>query len=115
MSLLSNLTLVYETLADDPIELGIRRGHSVLSALSARLVPYFPEPALETATAHSYRLPVTERVIQNTTEPAITTESFSPALTSSSRARQITTSYTPRGFKSRTTQAYTPRQMVGAL
>lgn len=42
MSLLADLTLAYETLADDPIEMGIHYGKSILHALSpssSSLVP----------------------------------------------------------------------------
>jgi hypothetical protein len=37
MSTLSDLTLSYETLADDPIEMGIHYGKSVLNVLSGKL------------------------------------------------------------------------------
>lgn len=35
MSLLSNLTLAYENLVDDPIEMGIAYGKSILSAVGS--------------------------------------------------------------------------------
>ncbi len=47
MSILANLTLAYETLADDPIVKGISYGKSILSTIDAQIV----EPA-ERAFAH---------------------------------------------------------------
>ncbi len=114
MSLLSDLTLTYENLADDPIEVGIHYGHSILGALSATLVPHFPEPVMETASAHSYLLPVTERVIQ---QPEVTRQQARGTISNqmTGRLRTSRESYTPRGFKPRAVQGYTPRTLVGTI
>lgn len=58
MSLLSDLALAYETLADDPIEMGIHYGKSVLKVLSgttkqaeASLRNSLPSPAVRSNIA----------------------------------------------------------------
>lgn len=109
MSLLSDLTIAYEVLADDPIEQGIRYGHSVLDALSAKIItPRLPEPVLETAAAYSYKMPITESVI---TQPQRT--EVQPRI--QSRLRRESAGYSSRGFKTRSSVDYTRRAMVGSL
>ncbi len=73
MSLLSDLALAYETLADDPIDMGIHYGKSILKALSgapkqaeAKLRSSLPKPAVRSNIAVRSRMvsrsqPVAER------------------------------------------------------
>lgn len=104
MSLLQNLTLSYENLADDPIEMGIHYGHSILGALSARLItPRLPEPVLETATAYSYVSPTAEQLRQVVSSNM------------SSRLRRGGSSYISRSITPRAQMGYTARPLVGSL
>lgn len=108
MSLLENLTLSYETLADDPIEKGIHYGHSILGALSAKLVtPRLPEPVMETASAYSYSVPSADQLVGTRDRGAISSEM-------TSRLRRGS-SYVSRGITARTQMGYTSRPLVGQI
>ncbi len=112
MSLLSDLTIAYEVLADDPIEQGIRYGHSVLDALSARIItPRLPEPVLETAAAYSYQAPLS---FVDRTVPAVKAPRSPMRRDITSRMRRGSTSHVSRQTIA-PGRAYTTRSMIGAL
>lgn len=99
MSLLANLNLTYETLADDPIEVGIHYGKSILSVFSpkAHAVVKTEAPKFKTVSqARASKLVLPQRQVRRS------------APTVSSRANYA--HYTPR-----MNAAYTQRELVGAL
>lgn len=113
MSLLTDLHMAYETLADDPIEQGIRYGHSILDSLTTIVTPRLPEPVVETASAYSYTMPITREIVEQTVVPT-SSQTIAPT---GLRSRMIRNSsnYSPRVFKSRSEQSYTRRSMVGTM
>ena len=96
MSLLADLKLSYEMLADDPVEVGIHFGKSVLDVASAGL----------THTEHT--------IVQK-----IDTVSTPPASLSTRVVRRFTTQPQDRSrfisYSSRANPTYTKRQMIGAV
>jgi hypothetical protein len=105
MGLLTDLTLAYEILADDPIERGIHYGQSILNILSQKAqVPMAAVPR--------------EQVIAQVTEtlaPSRPIErSLRPSLQSPAPRRDFI-NYQSRPLVARTRTGYSQRQLVGAL
>lgn len=88
MSLLSDLALAYETLADDPIEMGIHYGKSVLKALSGSTkqtettLRGLPTPAVRSKVA------VRTRMISRV-QPQASRRDFSAAYSIRPRQREV--------------------------
>lgn len=97
MSLLSDLTLSYETSANDPIEMGLHYGHNILNILSAKV-------ASEVESVRSFRAPAP----LESRRPERRIARGAAATAEPQRANYL-------NFTARTTGAYTQRNLVGAM
>ena len=114
MSLLSNLTLSYEILADDPIEMGIHYGKSILNALVGKS-SQSDSPAAVTAgfTAQRFKQPISPRFASRP-QPVRRAETAISRTASLSRRDFMDYSIRPRVTETRSV-SYTQRSLVGAL
>ncbi len=106
MSLLSNLTLDYEILADDPIEMGIRYGKSILSSVSDTVVA-----AEQFVEQQQFKKRQAVPVKLQARTPATRRPQAPKRDLSSSASRRSFIDYSARS----TAMGYSRRNMVGAL
>ncbi|RTK95140.1 hypothetical protein EKI60_01650 [Candidatus Saccharibacteria bacterium] len=106
MSLLSNLTLDYEILADDPIEMGIRYGKSILSSVSNTVVA-----AEQFVEQQQFKKRQTVPVKVQVRATAARRPQAAQRNHSSSSPRRSFIDYSARS----TAMGYSRRNMVGAL
>jgi len=110
MSILGDLKLAYETLADDPIEVSLYYGHSILSVLPQSVTP--KQPAYAVIPNYFARdVPIAQRVYRIATPLP---EPVSRELPTQSRGRDYS-NFISRSPASRSTNAYSPRNLIGAL
>lgn len=109
MSLLADLTLSYEILADDPIEVGIHYGKSILQVLSTKLSVQPAAVAPRRPSFYHKQATVTSRPLRNRAAKKRTIDS-------NVLSRSDYASYTSRRSAEYTeTRNYTARTLVGAI
>ncbi len=103
MSLLTDLTLAYETLADDPIEVGIHYGKSILRALS-------PSSSSSVSSSDSHK---------SSSSPVSLARVASRIQINRTVRRSVAPTEVPRAsylnYATRRPVGYTQRNLVGAL
>ena len=105
MSLLADLTLNYEMLADDPIEVGIHYGQSILNMLSGTV----------TAAEHMVQLPKISSRARTPVAPRRANRPDYRAILNRPDQSQTATRRNFIDYSTRKSQTYTRRTLVGAL